>query len=220
MEAEFWHRKWQRNEIGFHRAEIHPALTGCWEPLAGEDRGPVLVPLCGKSLDMLWLREQGHQVLGVEINELAVQQFFSENGLDVEKSRQDDFTVWETEGIRLFCGDFFSLEREQLSDVQFIYDRAALIALPQEMREHYARHLSRILPDPVRGLLVTLVYEESELEGPPFSVREQEVRALFGERFHLERVAERDGLERDPGMRDKGLSSLSEQVFRLEPHGL
>ena len=184
MEHDFWHKKWSDGKIGFHQAEINPYLQSYWQRMGLEGDGKVFVPLCGKSSDMLWLREQGHEVLGVELNASACEAFFSENDAEPVKVEGGDFTSYSIDGIDVLCGDFFNLTQEQLSGVTAVYDRAALIALPKEMRSKYVDHLRAILSPAVKMLLVTLEFDEES--GPPFSVSADEVEALFGERFEIE----------------------------------
>src|SRR5574340_1608572 len=146
MKKDFWLERWERKEIGFHQDEINPYLRQYWQELHLARGSEVFVPLCGKSRDMLWLREQGHAVLGVELSPLAAQAFFEENGLSPQRTRGERFDSYEADGIRILCGDFFDLDRDDLAGVKAVYDRASLIALPPEMRERYARHLESILP--------------------------------------------------------------------------
>ena len=184
MKHDFWHLRWSEGRIGFHQADFNPYLKKYWQllSLAGDDR--VFVPLCGKSKDMLWLREQGHEVLGVELNPSACEAFFAENGAEPECSQQPGFVVRSVDGVQLLCGDFFSLNAEDLRDVSAVYDRAALIALPPEMRVQYVEYLTQILPRGVQILLITLEFEGEG--GPPFSVQGSEVERLFGEAFEIE----------------------------------
>ena len=184
MKHDFWHQRWSEGRIGFHQADFNPYLKKYWQllSLAADDR--VFVPLCGKSKDMLWLREQGHEVLGVELNASACEAFFAENGAEPECNQKSGFVVRSVDGVELMCGDFFSLNTEDLRDVGAVYDRAALIALPQEMRIQYAEHLTQILPKGVQILLITLEYDGEG--GPPFSVQGSEVERLFGAAFEIE----------------------------------
>lgn len=184
MKHDFWHQRWSEGRIGFHQADFNPYLKKYWQllSLAADDR--VFVPLCGKSKDMLWLREQGHEVLGVELNASACEAFFAENGAEPECNQKPGFVVRSVDGVELMCGDFFSLNTEDLRDVGAVYDRAALIALPQEMRIQYAEHLTQILPKGVQILLITLEYDGEG--GPPFSVQGSEVERLFGAAFEIE----------------------------------
>lgn len=184
MKHDFWHQRWSEGRIGFHQADFNPYLKKYWQllSLAADDR--VFVPLCGKSKDMLWLREQGHEVLGVELNASACEAFFAENGAEPECNQKSGFVVRSVDGVELMCGDFFSLNTEDLRDVGAVYDRAALIALPQEMRTQYAEHLTQILPKGVQILLITLEYDGEG--GPPFSVQGSEVERLFGAAFEIE----------------------------------
>lgn len=179
MQKEFWLDKWQNKQIGFHQSEINSYLQRHWHEIGAGQGGGVFVPLCGKSKDMLWLREQGHKVLGVEFSEMAIKEFFAENGIEPETSQQGAFDVSAAQDIRLFCGDFFNLSRNDMKGVTAVYDRAALIALPPELRKKYAAHLSALLPQDFSMLLVTLEYPQQAMDGPPFCVTGEEVAALF-----------------------------------------
>lgn len=189
MEQRFWLERWEQDQIGFHQREINQYLGEHWAELGLPDGAPVFVPLCGKSLDMLWLRQQGHAVHAIELSEKAVSAFFEENGIDAEVRRGEHFTEYLADGLHLLAGDFFDLQRENLSGVHAVYDRASLIALPPSMRSAYAGHMATLLPAGAHILLITMEYPEGTLEGPPFSVPEDEINALFGEHFEVERKA-------------------------------
>jgi thiopurine S-methyltransferase len=217
MKAEFWLERWQRNEIGFHQGEINAHLQEYWSGLHLPEEGGVFVPLCGKSSDMLWLRAQGHRVLGVELSPLAVEDFFLENELKPQVRSHGAFDSWSCDGVTLLCGDFFDLEPADLKGVASVYDRASLVALPPEMREHYAQHLQRILPAQVPMLLVTMDYVQQEMSGPPFAVSEAEVCGLYGVHYAIERLYTLDVLAENPRFRERGLTRLDEVVYRLQP---
>ena len=151
MEKNFWLERWEREEIGFHQNEINPYLRQYWQELHLARGSEVFVPLCGKSRDMLWLREQGHSVLGVELSAIAAQAFFKENDCAPQHVTGGKFERYETDGMRILCGDFFDLGKDDLAQVGAVYDRASLVALPPEMRERYARHLVSILPPATLG---------------------------------------------------------------------
>jgi thiopurine S-methyltransferase len=210
MEHQFWLERWEQNQIGFHQAEINRYLSEHWQQLGLPDGAPVFVPLCGKSLDMLWLREQGHAVLGIELSEKAVSAFFEENSIPAEVHREGSFSTYIGEGLRLLSGDFFALKPGDLEGIHAVYDRAALIALPPEMRQHYAQHMAELLPAGAHILLVTMEYPEGTLEGPPFSVEEEEVHTLFGDLFTVERQAVWEGAEGPRGV------AVTEKVYTLK----
>lgn len=209
MEHQFWLERWEKNQIGFHQSEINEYLSTHWEQLGLPDGAAVFVPLCGKSLDMLWLREQGHPVFGVELSEKAVAAFFEENGIPAEVRRQGEHADYIGEQLQLRAGDFFALKREDLGAIRAVYDRAALIALPPAMRADYARHMARLLPAGAHILLITMEYPEGALEGPPFSVTEEEVGRLFGEAFAVERWAMWQDADGPRGM------PVTEKVYTL-----
>ena len=215
MKKDFWLERWEREKIGFHQDEVSPYLCQYWQELNLAHDSVVFVPLCGKSRDMLWLREQGHQVLGVELSAIAVQAFFKENGYTPQHSTRGKFDRCEANGIRILCGDFFDLGRDDLANVSVVYDRAALIALPPEMRERYVRDMVGILPTATQILLITLDYPQPEMQGPPFSVSSGEVEALYREHAEVRLLAQLDVLPKNPRFQQRGLSRLQENIFLL-----
>src|SRR5574340_490252 len=218
MKKDFWLERWERKEIGFHQDEINPYLRQYWQELHLARGSEVFVPLCGKSRDMLWLREQGHAVLGVELSTLAVQAFFEENGHTPHHVGGKRFDSCEAHGIRILCGDFFDLRKDDLAKVSAVYDRASLVALPPEMRERYARHLLDILPPATQILLITFDYPQPEMPGPPFAVSAGEVEALYLGHADVRLLAQLDVLPQNPHFQERGLTRLQENVFLLELH--
>jgi len=219
MQPEFWHQRWQRGETGWHLTEINLHLQEHWPRLGVGAGERVLVPLCGKTLDLLWLAGEGHRVLGVELSPIAVEALFRDNGLTPEVVEDPPFRRYRLDEIEVLCGDFFDLGTAQLGEVAAVYDRASLIALPPELRPRYVTHLEGLIRPETRGLLITLDYDQAQMAGPPFAVREAEVRSLFGTRFDIRRLAELDVLAENPNFRSRGVTSLTEQVYALHPRG-
>ncbi|MGY2439024.1 thiopurine S-methyltransferase [Pseudomonas sp. SDO52101_S400] len=215
MQPEFWHKKWESNQIGFHQPEVNPYLLRHWPDLTISVQARVLVPLCGKSLDLLWLAGQGHRVLGVELSERAVEDFFREQKLQPQINEEGGFKVYRAGAIELWCGDFFALSANDVADCTALYDRAALIALPAPMRERYAAHLLSILPAGVSGLLITLDYDQQQMSGPPFAVEDAEVRRLFGGNWQVRALEEQDVLSESGKFLQAGVTRLEERVYRL-----
>lgn len=215
MHPDFWHERWNNRQIGFHREDVHPYLIQFWQDLRLEAGSRVFVPLCGKSRDMLWLRAQGHEIVGVEVSPLAVQAFFEEQGLVPSVSMQGRFEVYEAEGVRILCGDFFDVSADDISGVCAVYDRASLVALPPEMRSRYARHLVHLLPRAAMLLLVAFEYPQHEMPGPPFSVGMPEIGHLFGASCEIRLLETFDILDQEPRFRAKGVTRLQEAVYAL-----
>jgi len=188
VDPDFWHQRWEQSRIGFHLGQVNPWLVEYWPSLKLHAGSRVFVPLCGKSLDMLWLAEQGHEVVGVEISPVAVRDFFAENRLELQPA--------------------------QLGEVAAVYDRAALVALPASMRSDYVAHLDALAPTAPR-LLITLDYDQAKAEGPPFAVSDDEVRELYANHASLTRLAAADILDDNPKYREKGLDRLVESVWRI-----
>lgn len=215
MDTNYWCERWARNETGFHKNEINPNLQRFWPKLNLAEGSRVFVPLCGKSRDMLWLREQGHEVIGVEISPLAVETFFAENGQQASVTKHGAFRIYQSNEFQIYCGDFFQLTSEDITGVSAVFDRASLIALPPSMRHAYAAHMLNILAPGVTTLLITLSYHQHEMQGPPFSVNESEVRELYGKSSQIQLLHNAGVLDDEPHFRNKGLSQLQENIFLL-----
>ena len=212
MQPEFWHKKWASGQIGFHLPEVNPYLQRHWAVAA---TARVLVPLCGKSLDLAWLAGRGHQVFGVELSEKAIEDFFNEHKVQPQISHQGAFKVYRGGAIELWCGDFFALTASDVADCTALYDRAALIALPAPMRERYAAHLQQILAQGVEGLLITLDYDQAQIPGPPFAVGDDEVQRLLGDVWQVQVLEEQDVLGESGKFLQAGVTRLEERVYRV-----
>ena len=215
MQPEFWHKKWASNQIGFHLPQVNPYLQRFWPDLNLSSDARVLVPLCGKSLDLLLLAGRGHRVLGIELSEKAVEDFFSEQQLQPQISEHGVFKVYRAGTIELWCGDVFALSAEDVADCSALYDRAAVIALPAPMRERYAEHLQNILPAGLKGLLITLDYDQSQISGPPFSVDNAQVQHLFGGAWQMQVLESQDVLSDSGKFVQAGATRLEERVYRI-----
>lgn len=215
MHTDFWLERWQQNQTGFHEQETNAHLQKFWKTLNIPKGSKIFVPLCGKSRDILWLLSLDYQVIGVEISPIAVENLFAENKLEAIISETGNFQLWQAYGLSIYIGNFFDLNSQHLPDCHAIYDRAALIALPAEMRQQYARHLYKIALDLKHSLLVTLEYAQHEMPGPPFSVDENEVNRLFGDSCNIELLFAEDSLQNNDNFKQRGLSSLVEKAYRL-----
>ncbi|BCV56800.1 thiopurine S-methyltransferase [Shewanella algae] len=216
MEPGFWHERWHKQQIGFHQQDINPFLVKYWSTLALRGNEQVFVPLCGKSLDMCYLAEKGHDLLGCELSELAVRQFFEENGLEYQQNAFGELQAFSSEQMTLLQGDLFALKAEQLASVGAFYDRAALIAWPEEMRLQYAAKLAALLPRGRCGLLVTLEYPQDMLKGPPFSVTQEWIREHMSQWFEVTLLEQADVLADNPRFIAKEVSWLNESAYLLK----
>jgi thiopurine S-methyltransferase len=211
MDAQFWIDAWKEGRTGFHQSKYHDKLLQYFPQLSARPGQRIFVPLCGKTLDMLWLQQQGLQVMGVELYQAAVEAFFAENALPApEINQQNAFSVYQSTGIEIRCGDFFQLDESE--KFELMYDRAALVALPQSMRPDYAQKMLRLLAPGGKCLLVSFEYDPAELQGPPFSVNEAEVRQLYDCKVTL---LERENLKREEP-RFAGMSAFYQTVYLLE----
>ena len=177
MDADFWIGRWREGRIGFHEGKPNQYLERHVARLAGARR--VLVPLCGKAVDLAYLAGRGHEVVGVELVEDAVKQFFDEHGTTPETSVSGDLVIYRAGAITVIAGDIFSVTSEHVGPIDAIFDRAALVALPPELRARYVAHLRLLASDATRELLVSIEYPPEASNGPPFSIDEAEVRHTF-----------------------------------------
>ncbi len=222
MHPEHWLEKWQADQIGFHQEQINAQLKYHFPILGLSRENPVeiFVPLCGKSLDMVWLAAQGHRVFGIELSPLAIEQFFESDPNPVIQEQNASFTIHRSEPFTLFCGDFFDLKPENLKNTRVVYDRASLVALPPEMRARYVAYLGKILPAGSQTLLLTLDYPEGEKNPPPFPVSDAEVFQLYTENgFHVELLESEDTTASQPADYPRRVSKLEERVYRIIKNG-
>lgn len=209
MQHAFWHERWTNNQIGFHLDQANPLLVKHINQLALTPGQRVFVPLCGKSLDMHWLLQHGYHVVGAELSTLAVEALFASLKRTPTIRTSGALTHYSSEQIDVFNGDFFALEAAQLGQVDAVYDRAALVALPADMRGRYTQHLVDITQHAPQ-LLVSFDYDQSAQPGPPFSVNAQELHQHYGKDYTLQLLEDAplaDGL--------KGKCPAQEQVWLL-----
>ena len=191
MDTDYWHRKWQADDIGFHQAEGNPLLHAHFKELALPVGSRVFVPLCGKTRDIAWLLSQGHRVAGAELSELAIQQLFAELGLEPAVATIGGMKHYSATDVDIFVGDIFQLTRKMLHPVDAVFDRAALVALPEDMRIRYAGHVSEITGQAPQ-LLVTFEYDQTQMAGPPFSISDEEIRNYYQDSYRISPLASVD----------------------------
>lgn len=215
MEQKFWLDRWEKGDIGFHRDAVHPALQAHWSELHLAPRARVLVPLCGATPDMAWLAAQGHEVIGVELSQLALERFLSEHRVRHITMEEPGFRTYLGGRYQFWCGDFFAVPDDVFASADAVYDRASLVALPPEMRRRYAARLAERIRPGAKMLLVTLDYDPAQMNGPPFAVPDDEVTTLFDQHFDITRTSNEDALADNDGLRKRGLTALTESVFIL-----
>lgn len=191
MKAEFWHERWREDRLGFHQADYNTLMVAHFGRLGLAPGARVFVPLCGKTRDIAWLLGQGHRVVGAELSVLAVDQLFADLGLDPDVARTDSLTHYAAPGLDIFAGDIFDLESECLGPVDAIYDRAALVALPHDMRPDYGQHLHDLTGGAPQFLLC-FDYDQTAMDGPPFSIDGEEVARIYGAHYTMTEVARTD----------------------------
>lgn len=217
MQPEFWHERWQRNEIGFHQDRPHAALARHWPALRLAPGSRVFVPLAGKSLDMVWLAANGYRVVGVELSPIAVRDFFAAQQLAPVVERHGALERHAVDSLELWCGDVFDLTPALLGDIDAIFDRAALVALPPALRQRYAAQLVALSGRSTQMLLVTMEYDQAQMPGPPHAVPEAEVQALYGATHAIELLERNTALADFPKFAQRGVSALAEAVYHLRP---
>lgn len=191
----FWNARWETSQIGFHQSAPHKSLMKYSNVFKGHQN--IFVPLCGKSLDMIFLREQGHEVIGVEFSEIAVLDFIKENNLSMTKKVLSHFNLYQGEGLTIYQGDLFNLSSVELKGVSAIYDRASMVAFSFSERLRYSQFLIQQATDLEIILSPLLDYGDLAEGQPPFSVTEKELLALYGESFKLEELSREEVPARD-----------------------
>jgi len=208
-----WESRWQEDRIGFHLREVNPLLIRFSNQLLHQNPERVFVPLCGKTLDLCWLSKKTKRVIGVELVCKAVQDFFAENNINYLLQQDKTLQKFSSKSIDIYHGDFFDLNPEQTSSFKAIYDRASIVAIEKPERREFVEHLISFLDPAGRILLITLEYNQNQMEGPPYSVPAEEIESLFAPLGSAKLLETCDIL--DDRFRNKGLTSLLEHVFLI-----
>ncbi|PPC94074.1 MAG: thiopurine S-methyltransferase [Methylotenera sp.] len=212
MEASFWHQKWQRGEIAFHQNQANALLVAHFEKLNLRYGSRIFLPLCGKTLDIAWLLARGYQVVGAELSEIAIDELFQSLNLKPQVAHNGTLLHYSAKDIDLYVGDIFDLSASVLNQVDAIYDRAALVALPAEIRNQYASHLTNIT-HVAPQLVITYEYNQALIDGPPFSVCEEELKRCYGTAYAMTALETRDV---EGGMKGKAASTETAWLLQKE----
>lgn len=215
MQPDFWLNRWRTAQIGFHQAAVDRHLQAYWPRLMVAANSPVFVPLCGKSLDLMWLRTQGHAVIGVELSPVALESFLMEHGIPATRRVRSCFDVYEADGLTLYCGDYFNLTPALLGRVSAVYDRAALISWTPAARESYVKHLTSLTSPGTQMLLIAVEYPEEQMSGPPFPLTRDTIETLYADHYSIEELGRHEILELEPRLKARGLTELREVCYRM-----
>jgi thiopurine S-methyltransferase len=215
VDNQHWLDRWKEDRIGFHEASVNRHLQNWFARMAPETGSSVFLPLCGKALDILWCAQQGYDVIGIELSQIAIEAFFEENSLSFERIPSNRFEIYQSGNITLLQGDFFELTDDDLQYCRLVYDRAALIAMEGDSRLRYYDHMLSILPQSCDMLLISFEYDQQEMQGPPFSVPTDEILQHYGEHFSIKLLETNSIIDERPRWRKVGLSELRESVFSL-----
>lgn len=211
MEPDFWYKRWELKEIGFHEPKANPLLVKWFHQLGLDEGQRIFLPLCGKTLDIGWLLSQGVSVVGSELSEIAVRELFDELGLNPTVTQAGEFKRYSANNLDVYVGDFFELSAEILGKFDAIYDRAALVALPKHMRQAYTEKLMQ-LSNRAPQLVICFEYDQTIMEGPPFSISDEELASYFSSFYQLQSLEKTDVVG---GL--KGVCPAQEQVWYLSP---
>ncbi len=209
MEQEFWYKKWEDNEIGFHLSQTNPMLIRHISSLKLQPASRVFLPLCGKTLDIAWLVKQGFQVCGVELSAKAVKELFDYLPVSPEIIKKGALTEYSAPHIKIYQGDIFQLTEQMVGAIDMIYDRAALVALPKTMSLEYCKHLVEITRSAPQ-LLISFEYDQNQMFGPPFSVNWEEIREHYLDIYQIDLL---ESAKVEGGL--KGVCEADELVYKL-----
>ncbi len=184
MDKSFWHQRWGNNEIGFHESNANPLFLRYFKNLAIEKGSCVFLPLCGKSLDIGWLLSNGYRVVGADLSELAIKQLFAELGVEPGIADIGEIRHYSAKNIDIFVGDIFALTRDMLCPVDAVFDRGGLVALPENIRRRYAKHVANMTGNAPQ-LLISYEYNQDLMEGPPFSISDEEIDSHYKDRYNI-----------------------------------
>ncbi|MDC8450790.1 MAG: thiopurine S-methyltransferase [Nitrospira sp.] len=210
MNSSFWHERWEKNEIGFHEGKPNPLLVKHFHELSVARGRRIFVPLCGKTLDISWLLSRDYRVAGAELSQLAIEQLFMELGMQPEITTVGNVEQWSANNLDIFVGDIFAVSEKMLGPIDAVYDRAALVAFPEDMRKRYTAHLTEVTKKSPQ-LLICYEYDQNLMDGPPFSVNNEEVHRHYATTYDLTLLS---STEVAGGLKGKG--PVKEGVWRLK----
>lgn len=213
MEREFWLERWEMNQIGFHKDQFNQNLLNHFSKLLLKEDDHILVPLCGKSLDMIWLAKQGLKVTGIELSEIAIKEFFTENKLDYSVEELGAFKKYTSHNITLLEGDIFDLSTDMLDPIDGVYDRASTVALPDKLRSRFLDKLKELNPQ-LNILMVLFNYNQELVNGPPFSVSDEFILSHFDKSYLS--LLESKKLEKMNPKFDEASAEVLEKVFLIK----
>ncbi|MGM8850973.1 thiopurine S-methyltransferase [Salinicola halophyticus] len=221
MQHDFWQARWESDQLGFHLVFVHPILKRNLASFGLPAGARIFLPLCGKTLDIGWLLDQGYRVVGAELSEIAVAQLFEELKVEPVIDEWAGGRRWQHAGLTVFQGDIFQLTAQDLRPVEIgpidlVYDRAALVALPPAMRPAYAEQILG-LSDAAPQLLITFEYDPAEKDGPPFPVLPAEIERHYASRYMLDELSRKDVLQSSLNFREAGVTRFVEVAWRLSP---
>lgn len=211
-----WARYWVENRLGFHEGQVNQYLQRYFQQFACKPGERIFMPLCGKAMDIFWLSRQGFHVVGVEISDIAIEAFFSESGLEYTLQREPRFKIYRAPNITLYCGDFMDLEPRHCADCVLVYDRASIVAIEPFNRISYVEQLLRIVSAGIPMLTIVLDYDQSKLQGPPFSLSVAELQALYESSYRVIELEVSEQIDERERWRKSGLTSLREIALKLE----
>lgn len=218
MEISYWQSRWQNDKTGWHMQQVFSPLKTYWNSLQLAKGATVFVPLCGKSLDLEWLVNQGHYVVGIDMSVKAVHELTKRHNEPFEESSKGSFTCYKSNSMELWRGDVFKLQKRWLPAIDAIYDKAALIALPPEMRKAYVITLKSFLQPHTQIFINCFEYNQNEMSGPPFAVFRDELESLWGDQFNIKLLHAQSLFDELTNFHRRGLHSyLKEKIYRLSP---
>jgi len=175
MKLEDWNQRWVDKRTGWHRGEVNPTLE---KYFPSSEKPTCFFPLCGKTLDMIWVAQKGCQVRGAEFSQLAIDQFFEENKI---ANKEENAFIQSTESsfdIALKQGDFFEYPDNQ--KFELIFDRGSMVAVNPKDREKYAQKIKTLLKSDGKVLLSAISRDEEHLKnGPPFHLTVDDVKNAY-----------------------------------------
>jgi len=217
MELSYWESRWRKGKTGFHADWVNPALKKYWSEIPAGDEHNVLVPLCGKSPDLIWLRDRGHHVWGVEFVDLACQSLFVENGIPYEVEQRGNWKIYRGNNLDIIQGDFFKLPSKMLPPVNAVYDRAAVVALPPDKRIKYTEKIRQLARRGCSMLVHTFEYDQEKMSGPPFSVWQNEIEVHYSvtQNFVVTCLDETEKIDQLKKFQWRGLNSIREKTYHI-----